>query len=217
MRFSTTSTSLALVLAIGTSVVVSLPAVGALATFDSLTEGSQTTTFIDGGVTFFDSIDFLGYSTIFVAERAEATITDLAFSPNNVIGQGGYSPGPGAGFHGVGTFRMTTGVVENFISVDAFTFGGSHIGNSLNLDILLGGFVVATTSVPITSSAITHHNLSFSGTNFDSARIYGSGSFQNGTVFARFDNVQIGPVPEPGTVSLVVLGCVGVLTGRRRQ
>ena len=189
----------------------------ALANFDSLTEGNQGTTFSDGGVTFFDSFDWNGFSTVFTVEQANATLSGPGFSPNNTLGQGGFSPGPGASFSGTGQFKMTTGSVENFISVDLFTFGNNHIGNSLNLDILLGGSVVGTTFINVTTSAITDHNLSLVGTNFDTARIYGSGSFQNGTVFARFDNVQIGSIPEPSTASIALLGAVSILARRRRS
>ncbi len=217
MRILAIKSAFGVLVAMVASVIGSLPAVGALATFDGLTEGSQSTSFIDGGITFYDSHDWNGFSTVFVVERAEATLSDPAFSPNNVLGQGGYVPGPGAGFHGLGTFRMTTGLVENFINVEAFTFGSSHIGNSLNLEILLGGIVVGTTSSTVTTSTITHHNLSISGTSFDSARIFGSGSFQNGTVFSRFDNAQIGPVPEPATAGLLVMGVAGVLAHWRRR
>ena len=189
----------------------------ALANFDSLAEGNHSFSFTDGGVTFFSSFDVNGFNTVFTVEQSDATLSGPGFSPNNTLGQGGYVPGPGAGFHFIGSFKMTTGSVENSISVDAFTFGLSHIGNSLNLEILSGGTVVGSTSSLITTSTITHHNLSLSGTNFDTARIFGTGSFQNGSVFARFDNVQIGAIPEPGAASIALSGVVGVMVRRRKS
>ena len=187
----------------------------ALAQFDSLTEGNQSFTFSDGGITFFDSFDVNGFNVVFTVEQSDATLSGPFFSPDNTLGQGGFVPGPGAGFPLMGSFKMTTGSVENFINLDVFTFGSSHIGNSLNLEILLGGSVVGTTSFTVTGSAITHQSLTLSGTNFDTARIFGTGSFQNGTIFARVDNVQIGAIPEPSSCVLFLSACT--LFARRNR
>ena len=217
MRASVLTICLGLLVSISIGAAGLKPAQAAFTNFDSLSEGFLTSTFTDGGITFFDSLDFNGFSSVFSAEQANGTLSGPFFSPNNVLGQGGFSAGPGAAFPATGTFKMTTGSVENFVSIEVFTFGSNHIGNSLNLEILLGGSVVGTTSFTVTGSAITHQNLSISGTNFDTARIFGTGSYQNGTVFARFDNAQLGAIPEPSTGVLLLLAAAGGLVGRRRR
>ncbi|QDS98067.1 hypothetical protein [Adhaeretor mobilis] len=209
---------IAVVLSISSTLLVHRSAHAALATFDTLTEGNQGATLTDGGINFYDPVFTSGGSTVFMAEQADATLSGPFFSPNNVLGQGGFAPGSGAGFPIIGAFKMNTGNVETSISVEWFTLVSPNTaGNSIHLDISLGGTVVGGTSMVLSGSGIQHHTLALSGTPFDEARIYGTGSFQNGAFPGLFDNIRIEAIPEPTSFAILAIGGIALFTTSHRK
>lgn len=91
---------------------------------------------------------------------------------------------------------------------------------SLPVDVVFTGFrigggtVTQTVTVPVVGLGGRPVNVALTGfTNLASARFT-----PGGPDFAvQFDNVQAGVVPEPGTVTLVALGLLGVAGAARRR
>lgn len=197
------------------SVMLASPAIATplIATFDSFSEGSAWLTFSDGGITFSDLDTRLGsFPNSFVIENA-SNLSDLAFSPPNFLGFGGYSPGPSFGFGRFGSARLNFGAAPAFeATMDIFSLF-RNTPNILTLEALLGGTSVASNSIAfnLPGSGILHQTLSVSSVAFDELRLVGSGSYESGTVFIGIDNVSITLVPEPGTVSLFGVGFLGLI------
>jgi hypothetical protein len=198
------------------------------ANFDSLNEGVQGVSFVDGGITFLEKKDSPGGPSItFAVEDAsgDAWFTPLGspFTSPNVLSFGGYSPGPGAGISYGHSFAMNPGELANSISLDGFFLKSATGTASLaTLELLRDGLVVADSSLDLTSfvSNIEIHTLSINGVLFDKARIFGSGGTDGnvGRFGAAFDNVQISLVPEPSSIVLIGLAVCGIgAVSLRRQ
>lgn len=168
----------------------------AIATFDSLSEGALDKSFTDGGITFFDLDDRAGgFPVTFTVERADGTLSGPGFSPPNTLGFGGWVPGSGAAFAQCGSFKFTTGAVQDFASIDVFEFF-SYAGNLISLEAYLGGALVNSTSIVLPGNfQINHWNMSVSGELFDTLVLTGSGPTDRGVFFGLVDNVVISPEP----------------------
>ena len=161
------------------------------ANFDSLPEGPVDFSFVEDGITFFEADAYLGGFTRFVIEQADGTLGGPFFSPPNAMTMSGYVPGPSAGFSRMGSFKMTTNDVRNFVSLDLFVADNSR--NTITLEATLGGAAVASTAATLqgTNSSGVHHSLELDGVDFDELRLVGSGAFQSGAWFGMVDNVVI--------------------------
>ena len=112
------------------------PALAAIATFDSSSEGILGTTITDGGITFFDldehlSPDQLPYT--FSVESTTAEQLGSSFSASNYLTTGGFVPAPDLSFGRFGSARITTGRVEQSASLELFSQLFSPSGNILTL------------------------------------------------------------------------------------
>jgi hypothetical protein len=182
--------------------------------------------FTDGGITFSNLFtDQPDGSTIFTIEDASGTYGGSpGFSPNNVLNFGGYAPGNTTSFAPFTSFEMSTGSVEDAMSLDLFIYDyrfpeeASNVGKTLTLEVYRDGSLVGSDSLTFTlhgEDLWYHDKLSLSGVEFDSARLVASGSTNN-LFFANVDNVRFGAVPEPATMLGLAVGA-GLVLKRRRK
>ncbi len=185
---------------------------GAVATFDTRSEGDLGETFVDGGITFFELDDRAGPGPVsFSCERADGTLSGTGFTPPNVLSFSAWVPGPLAAFDQCGSFRFTTGSVQTFASVDVWEWL-SPPGNQIWLEAYMGATLVNSTSVVIPGNLeINHWTLSVSGVPFDSLRVNGTGPGSLGTFIGIVDTVVVTPAPWSA------LGLIGLGAGRRRR
>lgn len=164
----------------------------ATADFDTLSEGFFATTIVDGGITFSDMDNQLGGPQNFAVEQADATLTGVAgFTSPIALGFGGWSPGSGAAFTRIQTFKMSSGTTASFGSVDIFEIG-SGAGNTITLEARMGATVVASQIAVIPGGFTVHHYaLSVAGSAFDSLWIVGAGASDGGCFFGLIDHVVI--------------------------
>ena len=201
------------------------PALAAIATFDSSSEGVLGTTITDGGITFFDlderlSPDQLPYT--FSVESTTAEQLGSSFSASNYLTTGGFVPGPGLSFGRFGSARITTGRVEQSASLELFSQLFSPSGNILTLEALLDGNRVASNSVALAdfevigNGPLLHKTLAVSDVAFDELRLVASGPNDDGVAFIGIDNVRA--VPEPSSiVGTLVLSVGTCLLLKRKQ
>ena len=192
----------------------------AVADFDSLTEGFYGTELIDGGIRFFDPDWYIpGEHTAIAIDRADENLgDDPFFSSPNGMGMGGYVPGPNGGGSRFGSlsFELDGGGRGDSASVDVY-FNELDAPNRLVLAAYLGDALVGATSVagPINCCDV-HRRLELSGITFDSLRLFGVGSENDGAAFMLVDNVTINSaVPLPA--GLWLLGSACALLGRRAR
>ena len=168
-------------------------ALAALATFDSFTEGYFATQIVDDGIRFFDLDRRMGdpeyFFTIERADGSGLTAWPEFFSPPNVLGLGGWAPGPDVGFSRCGEFKFSIDQVATEARAEFFTFL-CHIGNTVTMEAWLGGEIVASDSFTFTTFALEHHTLEIVDVAFDTIRINGTGQDQ-GAFFAVVDNVYV--------------------------
>ncbi|MCC5663962.1 PEP-CTERM sorting domain-containing protein [Nostoc sp. CHAB 5784] len=202
---------------------VGSPATAALATFDSFTEGFDTPVLTDGGITFSDLDQRISGSTpTFIIERADESLRS-PFSPPNVLGFGGYAPGPGASFGRFGSLAISTGELASVASLDIFNLQFPATENILTLEAYLDGTLVGSNSVNFKTddTGILYRQLSISDVTFDKLRLVASGSEDEGVLFIDIDNVRIDQtaiVPEPSSLlGLLMLGVSGVVFMLKRQ
>jgi hypothetical protein len=166
-----------------------------VSTFDSLTEGGQGTSVVDGPLTFheFDA-RFPGQSPpyVIVIDDASAQLGSFpAFSPPNLMTMTGYVPGPGAGGSRFGSATITPSGPCGAAGVDVFEFG-SDAGNSVVFAAYLNGNEVARDSVVFPGGFVFHHfHLEIAGAAFDELKLYGEGPSNQGCFFGSFDNLSV--------------------------
>jgi hypothetical protein len=171
----------------------------AIATFDSLPEGTAGTVLTDGGITFLGLDQRIPDSPgegVFVIEQADASHLGGpdGFTPPNVLSFGGVAPGPDVGFGRVGEFRISAPKRGKSASLELWYFG-SVPGNVVTLEAIRRGVVVATDAVTLLGGNVVHHyTLAVSGKPFSELRVVGSGETDNGVFFGLFDSVRIGRV-----------------------
>jgi hypothetical protein len=184
-----------LLLAFTAMVGWSATAVAGLATFDSFEEGHMATELVDNGIRFFDLDRRLGdpeyFFTIDRADGSELNQFPDYFSPPNVLGLGGWVPGPDVGYARCGEFKFSTGELATEARAEVFTLG-NYVGNTVTMEAWLGGEVVATDSFIFTTTwVLEHHTLEIVGVEFDFIRIVGHGQEIQGCFFAVLDNVLV--------------------------
>ncbi|NJO75278.1 MAG: PEP-CTERM sorting domain-containing protein [Leptolyngbyaceae cyanobacterium RM1_406_9] len=205
---------------------ISSGAIAAVATFDSLSEGTAGTTLTDGGITFFD-LDQRLADTIpsFSIESAAPELFDSSFSAPNYLSFGSFAEGEEFGFGRFGSTRIAAGTPGTAASLDLFSLLFSPSSNALTLEALLGETVVASTSValsafePIGEDGLVRQTVAIADVTFDQLRLIASGPDDDGVVFIGLDNVRIEEttsVPEPASVaSILAIGAL--LIGIRRR
>ncbi|MCC7291115.1 MAG: hypothetical protein IT449_03520 [Phycisphaerales bacterium] len=166
-------------------------ATASTSTFDEFVEGALDTSFTSGGVTFFDLDDRAGGTGIFTIEQADGTLSGPGFSPPNALGFGGWVPGPDAAFSQCGSFKFTTGSVQDYASVEVFEWM-SYAGNTISLEAYRNGVMVNSMTVDIPGNfQINHWSLTVSGVAFDTLRVNGAGPTDRGVFFGLVDNVLV--------------------------
>ena len=166
-----------------------------VSTFDSLIEGGQGTSVVDGPLTFHDfDARFPGQLPpyVIVIDDASGQLGSFpAFSPPNLMTMTGYVPGPGAGGNRFGSATITPSGSCSAASVDVFEFG-SDAGNSVVLAAYLNGNEVARDSVIFPGGFVFHHfHLDISGVTFDELKLFGDGPNNQGCFFGSFDNLSV--------------------------
>jgi hypothetical protein len=175
----------------------------AVATFDSLPEGTVAPVLTDGGITFFGLDqripEFTG-SYVFVVEQADVSqLGPVGFTPPNVLNWGGIVPGPGVAFGRVGEFRISPPNGGNWASLELWELN-SPAGNVVTLEAIRRGVVVATDAVTLSGGTVVRHfTLTVSGKRFDELRVVGSGDTDMGVFFGLIDSVRIGRGHFPNT------------------
>ncbi len=206
------------VLGVLSSVTLTSPTVAAIATFDNFSEGFSGTTLTDAGVTFFDldqGLSELVPYTFYIDSTTEDYLGS-SFSPSNYLTFGSFAEGTDAAFGRFSSMQITTGDVENSVSLDLFSQLFYPSNTVLTLEALQGGSVIASTSVSLSdfevvgNSDLQQQTLSISGLEFVELRLSASGSDEDSVAFIGVDNVRIS-VPEPTSVfGVLVLGALGV-------
>ncbi|MGD0252703.1 MAG: hypothetical protein ABSC01_08395 [Verrucomicrobiota bacterium] len=183
------------------------------ANFDDLTEGSEGSSFSDGGISFSDIDERILNSTVNTFDIQATTANLPGFSPPNYLTFEGFVPGDtdSFGFGRFGSANIGFSGIGSFASMDIFGFGTSS-ANTLTLEALLGGNVVDTDTVTFysSSSGVVYRPLTVSGT-FDSLQLVAVGPDNNGTDFFGMDNVNITIVPEPSASALLCCGLAGII------
>ena len=166
------------------------------ATFDGFSEGFSSPVLTDGGITFFgldrrvpDDPPDPG----FIIESTTSLSHLPGFTPSNVLGFGGYAPGPGVAFARIGEFRLTTGRPETEANLNFYGFADQS-STVLTLEASYNGVVVGSDSTNLAGEGgvIAHWALQVSGVLFDELRVVSSGPVNEGTAFLAADTVTIG-------------------------
>lgn len=166
------------------------------ATFDGFSEGFSSPVLTDGGITFFgvdrrvpDDPPDAGFTI-----ESTTSLSHLpGFTPSNVLGFGGYAPGPGVAFARIGEFRLTTGRPETEAKLNFYGFADQS-STVLTLEASYNGVVVGSDSTNLGGEGvvIAHWALEVSGILFDELRVVSSGPVNQGTAFLVADTVTIG-------------------------
>jgi hypothetical protein len=212
------------VLGVLSSVTLASPTLAAIATFDNFSEGFSGTTLTDAGVTFFDLDQGLS-ELVPYRFHIDSTTEDYlgsSFSPSNYLTFGSFAEGADVAFGRFSSMRITTGDVENSVSLDLFTQLFYPSNTILTLEALQGGSLVASTSASVSdfevvgTSDLRQQTLSIRDLEFDELRLSASGFDEEGIAFIGVDNVRIS-VPEPTSFfGLLVLGALGAGSALRR-
>ncbi|MBK7876501.1 MAG: hypothetical protein IPJ77_12260 [Planctomycetes bacterium] len=170
------------------------------ARFDTFTEGLLGQTVTDGGVTF-SNLD-VGFGTApndFVCENGATDFAAFAgFTPPNALGFSGWVPGPQSAYTSVVSFELTTGQVEDHVSMDFYVAGGVGT-NAIVFEGWMGTTLVGSTSFTLPTTIFFQKvSASWSGVAFDRLVVRGNPAVGGGHFYASVDNVVLtGPVPPP--------------------
>lgn len=187
------------------------------ANFDSFVEGEWFDTLTTNGIRFHDVTTHGGGYTNFTVDNATSGFLGAGLSSPNVLGFGGYVPGPGMQFGGIGAFWFTADAAATGAGLDVWTFPGEVGLNTLVLAGYQGGDVVDSVSFSFDFNPTpTHQRLDLPANTYDSFRLSSSGPAHLGDACIVIDNVSIaGPVPEPAAFAILGLGLVALLCRRR--
>ncbi|QOI99404.1 MAG: hypothetical protein HRU70_02430 [Phycisphaeraceae bacterium] len=187
-----------------------------IANFDSLSEGQSFDVLTTGGIRFHDVITYGGGSTNFTIEDASSGFLGAGLSNPNVLGFGGYVPGPDMQFGGIKSFQFTSDTVATTAGLDVWTFQGEPGLNTLTLRGYAAGLVIQTVSFSFDFTPTpTHRRLDLPTGVYDRFELFSSGPAQGGDSTIVVDNVTVAAVPAPATMAVFTLG-LGVLARRRR-
>lgn len=192
----------------------------AIATFDTLVEGSSGASLTDGGITFSNLDRFFGTGAgeSFAIDDASADLSSFAgYSSPNVLAFGGYSPGTGVAFSRFGSMDFTTGSAASSASMEIFGFG-QDAGTTLTLQGLNGTTVVNSASITLpTQFTIFHSTLTLGTGNYTSFHVISNSPTNQGASFVSMDNITVNPVPEPATLTVLSLSSLALLKKRKRR
>ena len=170
------------------------------ANFDTFTEGILGATIVDGGITF-TNLD-VGFGTApndYICEDGAAGLTQFAgFTAPNALGFSALVPGPQVAYSSVLSFELSTGQIEDHVSMDFYVAGGSG-ANAVVFEAWMGTTFVGSTSFALPSTIFFQKvSTSWSGVAFDRLVVRGSGPTGPDRFLALVDNVDVtGPVPPP--------------------
>ena len=196
---------------------------GAIANFDSLSEGTSGLSITDNGIVFSD---FIAGFTIAPPELAILSNDQLTspFSPPNYLSSQGSISEVDTDLGAFGSMRISTGNLADSVSLDLFTSDSfTQYDSIIVLDAYLDGTLVGSTSKALSeftpTQGVLHQNLSLSGLLFDDLQLYTPDAFADGVVALGIDNVEINnsaileddtTVPEPltllGTATVALFG-----------
>ena len=91
---------------------------------------------------------------------------------------------------------------------------GTSPGDTAILQVFLDGVLVGETTVLMNRNDLADQQISFSGTQFNSATFRFSQQF---FLTETVDNVEFTPVPEPASVVLLGIGIAGIVARIRRR
>jgi len=200
---------------------LNVPAFGAIANFDSLSEGTSGLSITDNGIVFSDFI--AGY-TMGPPELAILSNDQLTspFSPPNYLSSQGSISEVDTNLGAFGSMRISTGAQADSVSLDLFTSNSfAQYDSIVVLDAYLDGTLVGSTSKALSeftpTQGVLHHNLSLSGLLFDDLQLYTPDAFADGVIALGIDNVEMSvileddtTVPEPvtllGTATVALFG-----------
>lgn len=158
------------------------------ATFDNLSEGAVGSEITDGGITFYDLDNGQpGLDQVFIIEQADGTLSGSDFSGPNGLTATSMTPGTEAGFGAVKEIFMTADEDADSASIQVFTTGTLLYGNTITLEALKDGVVVASDEVLVSDIIDGHATLQIAGTIFDTLRLVSSPNSQA----LLLDNVTI--------------------------
>lgn len=187
-----------------------------IANFDNLVEGQGFDMFSTGGIRFHDVITYSGGYTNFTIEDASSGFLGAGLSSPNVLGFGGYVPGPNVQFGGIKAFSFTSDTVATTAGLDVWTFQGEPGLNTLTLRGYAAGLVIRSVSFSFDFTPTpTHRRLDLPIGTYDSFELFSSGPAQGGDSTIVVDNVTVAAVPVPATMAVFALG-LGVFARRRR-
>jgi hypothetical protein len=185
-----------------------VPAHAWTANFDTLSEGTTSTSLVEDGITFGELDNLLDPPPCtMVIDQQDGTLSGFPqFSAPNALGFGGYSPGNGAAFGRFGSLAITPPAEASDAVIQVFDLGNS--GTTLRLEASLLGSVVATADVPLNGFAGPYqHTLEVHGVAFDRLQLLGGGNGQT-AVFISIDSIELTPAPldtgEPPDTDLPV-------------
>ncbi len=171
-----------------------------VATFDALPEGDVFRSYTEDGVTVSDMTNLVDPPPgVMVSERADGNLAGMpGFTPNVVLGFGGYVPGTGVAFGQFGGLTVRGTGPNNHGRVEIFHLGNG--GNTLRLEAIRLGAVVATDSVDLNSwGGVTHDMLEVSGVRFDRLRLVSGVPGTPAPCWVSLDTIQVdwngGPLP----------------------
>jgi hypothetical protein len=165
-----------------------------IANFDSFKEGFNAQSITDGNITFTNldrRIDGDPIPGSLAIEDASQDLTGMiGYTPNNTLGFGGYSPGPGTGFSRFGEIDIIPASPGNTASLHLYEFGSSG-GLTITLEALRGGKVVNSVELPgLGGFGLHHYSFSLSGPKFDTLHL-SVGPTNADVIFAVMDTVEI--------------------------
>lgn len=185
------------------------------ANFDDRREGEWFDAFVNGGIRFHDVTTHSGGYTNFTIEDASGGFLGSGLTPPNVLGFGGYVPGPGVAFGGIAGFWYTADLPATTAGLDVWAFQADLGVNTVSLRGYLGGSLVEVVSFSFNAPSVPlHQRLDLAVGTYDHFELSSSGQAILGDSCLVVDNVTVAAVPEPA--GLAVLGASALALVRRR-
>ncbi len=203
----------------------SAAAMGQTATFDAYPEGAGGEEFVEAGIWFFEYDNRSEPPpSMMMADRADGTLAGQpGFSAPNALAFGGWVPGSGVSFGQFGSLHIepVSGRADT-ASIHVYDFGNLHNNRTLTLEAFLGGQLVASDTVTLSTGSFVRHNLlSVGGAEFDELLLSAGPGGDDvvyiliDTVTVRLETLTLDP-PSPGTAGVNnILSAHGATPGAR--